>query len=194
MDLLRRALLLAGLLFLSLIVLPLPGIAQVGVGVRIGPPPPYRIAAPPPVVVIPGTYVYVVPDIDTDIFFFDGYWYRLYQNAWFSARSYNGPWIFVPGPRVPRALVELPPDYRRIPPGWRRIPYGQFRKNWADWERNRYWDRDRDWKAGWHGRPEERREEGRGRPEGRPGEEHGRGADHGEHGQPGDHGDYGHGR
>lgn len=183
MDLLKRLLLLAGLLIVPLIVLPLPSIAQVSVGIHIGPPPPYRIAAPPPVVVIPGTYVYMVPDIGADIFFYSGNWYRLHQGRWFSAGAYNGPWMYVPDPRVPRALVQLPPDYRRIPPGWRRIPYGELRRNWAGWERNRYWEKDRDWKGGWHGRPEGRPEEGRGRPERRPGEERGRDFEHGgEHG------------
>ena len=191
MDLLKRCLLLAVLLTVPLIVLPPPGNAQVSVGVRIGPPPPYRIPAPPQVVVIPGTYVYMVPDIDADMFFYGGYWYRLYEGRWFSAGAYNGPWVYAPDPRVPRPLLQLPPDYRRIPPGWRRIPYGQLRKNWAGWERNHYWEKDRDWKAGWHGRPEGRPEEGRGHPEGRPGEQPpGRGPDHGGYGEHG--GEHGH--
>jgi len=162
MDLLKRSLLLAGLLCAFFIVVPLPGIAQVNAGVHIGSPPPYRTGAPPPVVVIPRTYVYFIPDIDADIFFYAGNWYRLYQGHWFSARSYSGSWSYVPDPgvpralarlphgikwetpdsftKVPRALVQLPPDYRHIPPGWRRIPYGQLRKNWAGWERDHYWE------------------------------------------------------
>jgi hypothetical protein len=185
MDLLKRVLLLAGLLIVPLIVFPLPCTAQVSVDVHIGPPPPFRIAAPPSVVVIPGTYVYMVPDIGADIFFCSGNWYRLHQGRWFSAGAYNGPWMFVPGPRVPGVLLQLPPDYRHILPGWRRIPYGELRKNWAGWERNRYWEKDRDWKAGWHGRPEGRPEEGRGRPAGKPGAERGRDVKHGEHGERG---------
>lgn len=39
MALLKRFLLLAGLLIVPLIVLPLPSIAQVSVGIHIGPPP-----------------------------------------------------------------------------------------------------------------------------------------------------------
>ncbi len=170
MKLLKRVVLFVGLLCVPLIVLPLPGVAQVGVGIHIGAPPPYRIAAPPSVVVIPGTYVYVVPEIEADIFFYSGNWYRLYQGRWFNARSYNGPWIYVPDPRVPPALVQLPPDYHQIPRGWRRIPYGQLTKNWATWEHNRYWEKDRDWREGWHGKPQEKREGGQGRFEGRPSE------------------------
>ena len=121
--------------------------AAVGININIGPPPRYVIPAPPPVVVIPGTYVYAVPDIDVDILFYQGYWYRPHQGYWFRARSYNGPWVYLAPPQVPRVLIELPPDYRRPPPGYRRIPYGQFKKNWGAWDRQRYWDRDKEWRT-----------------------------------------------
>ena len=183
MNLLKRSLVLVGLFAATLLVTPHPGTAQIHLDVRIGAPPPYRIAAPPQLVVIPGTYVYVVPDINADVFFWSGNWYRLYEGHWFSGRSYNGPWAYVPDPRVPRALFELPPDYRRIPPGWRRIPYGEFRRNWSGWERDRYWDRDRDWREGWHGRREERRDDRRDRYDGRPGEGRDRDFDRGDRGR-----------
>jgi hypothetical protein len=144
--------------------------AGVEVGISIGLPPPFVIQAPPPVVVIPGTYVYLVPGIDVDILFYHGYWYRPYEGRWYWASSYNGPWGYLDIGRVPRALITLPPDYRRVPPGYRHIPYAEFRSNWGRWERERYWDRDRDWRAGWHGRPEGRGFEERGRGY----EEHGR--------------------
>jgi hypothetical protein len=169
MALLRRCLMPIGLLFMFLIVFPLAGVAQVSLAIHIGSPPPYRFAAPPEVAVIPGTYVYAVPDIGMDVFFYSGDWYRPYEGRWFRARSYNGPWAYCPDPRVPRALVELPQEFHRIPPGRHRIPYGQLKKNWAGWERDRYWEKER----GWHGRPEERREEGREHFEGRPEGEHG---------------------
>ncbi len=140
--------------------------------------------ADPPVVVIPGTYVYMVPDIEASILFYDGYWYRPYEGRWFRAESYNGPWVYVEPSWVPRALIELPPDYRHLPRGYHRIPYAEFRGNWQRWEHERHWDRDRDWRAGWHGRPEGRgheewnrghEERGRGHEEWNRGhEEHGR--------------------
>jgi len=159
--------------------------AQVSVDIHIGPPPVYRIPAPPPMIVIPGTYVYAVPDIGVDILFYQGYWYRPYEGRWFRATSYNGPWAYLEPHWVPRAIIELPPDFRRVPPGYRHIPYGQFRRNWAGWQQERYWDRDRQWREARHGGPEgrgrefrEERHEGR---EGRgPGEERGRGRE--EHG------------
>ena len=181
MILSRHHLLLVGILF-ALLAFPFTGNAQVGVDIHIGAPPPYRFAAPPDLAVIPGTYVYMIPGVGQDVLFFSGYWYRPYEGRWFRGRSYNGPWRYCPDPQVPRAVIELPPNYRSLPPGYRRIPYGQFKKNWAAWERGRYWDRDRAWQEGRRGRPEERREKGPGRFEQRPGPEHGRGLEHGEHG------------
>ena len=103
MDLLKRCLLLTGLFFVPLVMCPHPGGAQVRVGVHIGPPPSYRFSAPPPVVVIPGTYVYMIPDIDTDVFFFSGYWFRSYGGHWFRAgpttgRGHTGPITGFPEP------------------------------------------------------------------------------------------------
>ncbi len=136
---------------------------DVNIGINI---PAFTFAAPPSLVVIPGTYVYFVPGIDVDILFYHGYWYRPYEGRWFRARSYRGPWAFIPPGRVPPVLVDLPPDYRNIPPGYRAIPYREFNRNWSRWERERYWERDERWRRGMHegrheGRREERREERR---------------------------------
>lgn len=153
--------------------------ARVDVNINIGTPPPFVIPSPPPMVVIPGTYVYAVPGIEVDILFFHGYWYRPYEGRWHRAKSYNGPWAYCAPSSVPRALVELPPDYRRIPPGHQHIPYGQLKKNWGKWERERYWASDRDWREGRHGKPENKGgyERGRGHEEheGKGHEGHGRG-------------------
>ena len=62
-------------------------------------------------VVIPGTYIYAVPDIDVEILFYQGYWYRPHEGHWFRSKSYNGPWAYLDSHRVPRALFDLPPDY-----------------------------------------------------------------------------------
>ena len=103
-------------------------------------PPAYEIAAPPDMVLIPGTYVYFVPGIEADILFYHGLWYRHFRGRWWEARFYNGPWAFTPGPRVPRALIALPPGWRRIPPGYRPIPHAELQRNWARWERERHWE------------------------------------------------------
>src|SRR3990170_2485969 len=116
-----------GFLVIGAVLLVLTGLSgrsdarvEVGVGINI---PVYTFPAPPPLVVIPGTYAYFVPDIDVDILFYRGYWYRPYEGRWYRARLYNGPWVFVAPRRIPRVLTELPPHYRSVPPGHRLIPY-----------------------------------------------------------------------
>ena len=69
--------LLFGTILLGLvIVFPIPTMAGVDVDISVSLPPPIVFAAPPEVVVLPGTYVYVVPDSDVDIFFYNGWWWR----------------------------------------------------------------------------------------------------------------------
>jgi hypothetical protein len=141
---------------------------------QVGPPPVYQFPAPPSVAVIPGTYVYVVPN--TDILFYEGYWYRLYSGAWYWAPSYNGPWAYLPPPNVPSALLEVPPQYSYVPPDYPVIPYVELHRNWSRWEQERHWDRDRQWREGWHRGPagrDRRPEERYGGPRPRPEERHG---------------------
>jgi len=84
-----------------------------GVNVNIEPNlPAVRFAAPPDVVVIPGTYIYIVPDIDADVLFFQGYWWRPYEGLWYRAQEYNGQWSYVEPERIPSGLRTLPQDYR----------------------------------------------------------------------------------
>lgn len=121
----------------------------VGVGVPVPPPPPpYAFSAPPDVVVIPGSYVYMVPGIEADILFYGGFWWHPFEGHWYRGRGYNGPWAYVGPGRLPRALVELPPRYREMLPGMRPIPFGQLQKNWRGWEKSKYWERDEKWRGG----------------------------------------------
>ena len=59
-----------GTILLALgIVVPIPAMAAVDINVNISLPPPIVFAAPPVVIVLPDTNdVYVVPDIDVDLF------------------------------------------------------------------------------------------------------------------------------
>lgn len=149
----------ASLLILSAVIfIPVTGNAGLP-----GPPlPPLVIPAPPPVFLIPGTYIYFAPDVDADLFFYSGFWYRPYGGRWYRSTRYGGPWGVVALNRVPRVLINLPPGYRNVPPGHQRIPYGQLKKNWRTWERHRHWD-----KSGRRDREERSGHE--------PGEGHGRG-------------------
>jgi len=110
-----------------------------GLDIEIGAPPRAEFAGPPELVPIPGRYVYFVPDIDYDLFFYHSRWYRLHKGRWFRSENYAGPWEHVR--EVPPALIDLPPDYRSIPRGYSRIPYGELRNNWERWEREKYFDR-----------------------------------------------------
>jgi hypothetical protein len=104
-----------------------------------GVPPPVEFEGPPELVAIPGRYAYFAPDIDTDLFFYHGRWYRPHKGRWFRSEHYTGPWEHVR--EVPPALIDLPRDYRTVQRGYSRVPYGELRNNWERWEREKYWDR-----------------------------------------------------
>jgi hypothetical protein len=148
---------------LSVFLLPSAGNAEVNVSVSV-PLPPLVIPAPPGLVVIPGRYVYYPPDVQTDIFFYHGSWYRPHGGRWYRAAEYNGPWRDIAINRVPRAVIGVPPGFRRGPVVHERVHYRDVKTNWRTWERDRHWDRDR------HERREDRRDERR--------EHEGRGHDH----------------
>ncbi|HYA14249.1 MAG TPA: hypothetical protein VEF33_07915 [Syntrophales bacterium] len=104
--------------------------------------PPLVIPAPPGLVVVPNTYVYYPPDVDVDIFFYHGYWYRPHHGYWYRSRSYNGPWGRIAVKRVPRAVYGIPPGFRHGPM-YEHVPHGEVMRNWRGWERDRHWDRGR---------------------------------------------------
>lgn len=109
--------------------------AEVSVHIGIGVPLPIVvIPEPPAVVLIPGAPVYYAPDVGIDLFFYSGRWYREHNGHWYMATYYNGPWAYLPAPRVPAVFIYLPADYYHIPPGHQRIPYGQLKKHWKKWE------------------------------------------------------------
>ncbi len=139
----RRSFLLvivALLLVLTVSIIQSEASVNVNVGINL---PPYRFAAPPNLVVIPGTYVYMIPDIDIDVFFYQGYWWRPYKGRWYRSMDYKGRWHYIEPKRIPRRLRALPQDYRfhLSPDRYERIPHGQVKKNWKKWEKERYWDR-----------------------------------------------------
>ncbi len=148
--------LIFGILFLVLLVMvghvPTMARADVDVHIGIGLPLPIVFAAPPSLVVVPETYVYVVPDIEVDLFFYDGWWWRPWQGRWYRSRHYNSGWFY---------YQRVPSFYGWIRPGWRdyyrhhrwrghrwnyhRIPHHEVERNWRDWERSRHWERQQTW-------------------------------------------------
>ena len=144
-----------GMIFLALVVLtPISAMADVDVkiGINIPLPPPIIFPAPPEVVVIPETYVYAVPDVDADIFFYGGWWWRPWEGRWYRSRYYDSGWNY---------YDRVPSFYRGVPPGWkndyrdrrwkgrewdqRRIPSGDAQKNWRSWKRNKHWEKENHW-------------------------------------------------
>mgnify|MGYP000882778056 CR=1 FL=1 len=148
--------LLLGKILLALIfVMPTSASAmggRVDVGVSIPLPPGIVFSAPPEMVVIPETYVYVVPDVDVDIFFYGGWWWRPWEGRWYRSQSYNSGWAH---------YQSVPSFYREIPSGWRndyrqrrwggqpwnyqRIPHQQVQQNWSGWEKNKHWEKQNTW-------------------------------------------------
>jgi hypothetical protein len=136
-----KKLLFGTMLLALIIVVPIPTMAQVGINVSIGVPPPIAFSAPPDVVVVPSgpSYVYMVPG-NAGLYFYGGYWYRFHGGYWFRAVSYSDPWVPVQVSLVPSYVVVIPPDYIfNMPPGYHRIHYNDFHNHWSDWGRNRYW-------------------------------------------------------
>ena len=118
---------------------PAAGNAEVNVSITL-PLPGLVFPAPPGLVVVPGSYVYYPPEVDVDLFFYRGYWYRPYRGGWFIGSGYNGPWRSIGTRRVPGALLGLPPAYRRLPSRHERVPYPVVERNWRTWEQDRHWD------------------------------------------------------
>ena len=145
--------LLFGTILLALVlVFPIPTMARVDVSINISLPPPIVFAAPPEVVVIPGTNVYVAPDIDVDLFFWDGWWWRLWEGRWYRSHYYNRGWSY---------YKTVPSFYFDVDPGWRgyyrdhnwyghrwnyeRISNQLLQQNWKGWQTDRHWERQGTW-------------------------------------------------
>jgi len=141
------------ILFLTLVIfVPVSVMAEVSVQVNIPLPPPIIFPAPPHVVVLPETYVYAVPDMHEDIFFYSGWWWRPWEGRWYRSRHYDRGWSY---------YNRVPSFYSGLPPGWRddyrdhrwrgrqwdyrRIPYQDLNRNWNSWQKDRHWEKQNTW-------------------------------------------------
>lgn len=122
--------------------------------IRIGVPMPPHIefSAPPRLVVVPETYVYVAPDVEEEIFFSDGWWYRPWEGRWYRSRHHNSGW---------QHYRSTPSFYSHVPNNWRNdynerhwrgqqwniqpMPHTQVQKNWRSWKTNNHWERNQTW-------------------------------------------------
>ena len=143
----------SGTLFLAMmLVWPVTTTARVNVSVDIALPPLIVFASPPEMVVIPETNVYAVPDLDVDIFFYNGWWWRPWEGRWYRSRDYGSGWgyyRYVPSfyGGVPRRWKN---DYRQN--HWKgrqwnhqRVSHEQVQKNWRHWEKSRHWEKQNSW-------------------------------------------------
>ena len=147
-----RKLLIRTVLLASVLLFPVPTMAEVNIGISIPLPPLIVFASPPEVVVIPETYVYVVPDSDVDIFFYDGWWWRPWEGRWYRSRHYGSGWVY---------YQRVPSFYGRVPSSWRndyrerrwgghpwnhqRIPHQQLQRNWSTWKKSNHWEKQQTW-------------------------------------------------
>lgn len=105
---------------------------DISINLRVGDP--YRgprlvFEDEPDVVVVPGTRVYYVRDYDYDLYRYGSYWYYNYDDGWYRARRYNGPFVYVGYRSVPRAVAYVPVRYRRH---WREPQghgYGHYKED-----------------------------------------------------------------
>ena len=111
--------------------------------------------------------VYVAPDIDVDLFFWNGWWWRLWEGRWYRSHYYDRGWGY---------YNNVPSFYFDVDPGWRgyyrdhnwyghrwnyeRIPYQQLQQNWRSWHNDRHWERQGTWGVqGYQPRPQQQRQE-----------------------------------
>jgi hypothetical protein len=141
-----------GTMLLALVAaLPAPSMAEVNVHIGFALPPPIAVPAPPPMVVLPYTnYVYAAPDIEVDLFFWDGWWWRPWEGRWYRSHYYDRGWVYYDS--VPRFYYDVDPswrnyyhDHRWNDHSWRyqAIPHNRLKQNWSSWQHTRYWTNQR---------------------------------------------------
>ena len=81
--------LLLGILLLALVLIPVSTTAGVHINFNVSLPPLIEFYEPPELIVIPETYIYVVPDVEEEIFFYGGWWWRPWEGHWYRSQSYS---------------------------------------------------------------------------------------------------------
>jgi hypothetical protein len=141
-------------MLLSLAVIaPFSTMAQVGISINIGLPPPIVFSEPPVVIVLPDTYyVYAVPGIEVDLFFWNGWWWRPWHGRWYRSRYYDRGWVYYD--HAPRFYFDVDPGWRGYYRGntwsghhwyYERIDQQRLQRNWQRWQTSRHWDKEQAW-------------------------------------------------
>ena len=76
-------------------------------------------ASPPQWTLIPGgSGVAYAPNLEQDLFRYEGGFFSLHKGAWYRAQAIAGPWLPIPEP--PRVFYTIQAPYFKAPPGWAR--------------------------------------------------------------------------
>jgi hypothetical protein len=160
---------LFGTMLLALLsAFPIMTMAAVDIRVGISLPPPIVFAAPPAVIVMPETNdVYVVPDIDAEMFFWNGWWWRPWEGRWYRSHYYSRGWAYYSA--VPSFYFDVDPGWRGYyrshnwyghPWNYERIPNQRLQQNWQSWHSDRHWERQGTWGVqSYQPRPQHQRQE-----------------------------------
>jgi hypothetical protein len=102
-------------LILALAVSVLPALASAQVAATASLRLELPVVLPALVVVTPG--VQVVPEVDEEVFFVDGWYWVRQPSGWYRSRSHRHGWVVVPARAVPARLVAIPAGkYKRYKP------------------------------------------------------------------------------
>ena len=125
---------------MTFFIVPCLAQAQIDIRISIPLPPPILFSAPPELVVLPETEVYVAPDYDQDLYFYQGFWWRFWLGRWYRSLYYDSGWEFYYG--VPGWYGGVYPlwrdNYRNHMWGgqrwdYRPVHYADVRTNWKTW-------------------------------------------------------------
>lgn len=132
------------------------------------------VVIPQLVIVQPG--IQVVPDVDYEVFFVNGFYWTRHEGGWYRSRSPRAGWVYMPR-NVPPGLTRMPPGhYKRWKPAKHGGPGPAYRpapvlRGPPPGPAFRHEER----REERHERREERREHGGDRDKGGRGEKHGGG-------------------
>jgi hypothetical protein len=138
---------ISAILFPILVGATSPAFAQIGVeiglpSISIG----IDIPVYPELVLVPGYPVYYAPSINANMFFYDGMFWNLSGDNWYSSGWYNGPWLQAGPEFVPLFVLRVPVSYYRSPPAyfvsWQADAPPRWGDHWGvSWQQNRPgWD------------------------------------------------------
>ena len=96
--------------------------------------------------------VYVAPDVEAELYFWNGFWWRLWEGRWYRSVYYDRDWVYYN--TVPGFYFTIDPHWRYYyrnhiwyghPWNYQRIPYERLHESWKSWQTNRTWGGQKTW-------------------------------------------------